>query len=165
MHIEYQISEADFIAARQFSTHSRTLWKKYRLWLIRVVGLGFVVIGGLLLTQPLNKAINLLVAGYGVFLCFFSSFTKFQSKMKFRKMTQLHGRYLVDLDETGIHYFTPSGESRVTWNVWSSFAEDTASFVLVYRGSPMFMPIPKRELTPAQITELRTLFETHLPHK
>jgi hypothetical protein len=165
MHIEYQISEADFIAARQFSTHSRTLWKKYRLWLIRLVGLAFVVIGGLLLTQPLNKGINILVVGYGVFLCFFSSFTKFQSKMKFRKMTQLHGRYLVDLDGTGIHYFSPSGESRVTWKVWSSFAEDTASFVLVQRGSAMFMPIPKRELTTSQIAELHTLLEKHLPGK
>jgi YcxB-like protein len=85
--------------------------------------------------------------------------------MKFRKMTQLHGKYFVDLDATGIHYFSPSGESRVTWKVWSSFAEDKASFVLVQRGSGMFMPIPKRELSASQIADLRALLETHLPGK
>jgi YcxB-like protein len=163
MHIEYQISEDDFIAARQFSTHSRTLWKKFRLWLIRAVGLVFVVVGGLLLTQPSNKAINILVLGYGIFLCFFSLFTKFQSKTKFRRMTQLHGRYLVDLDVTGIHYISPSGETRMEWKVFGSFAEDASSFVLVQRGSTIFMPIPKRELSPPQIIELRTLLQAHLP--
>jgi hypothetical protein len=101
--------------------------------------------------------------GYGLFLCFFSSFTKFQSKAKFRKMTQLHGKYLVDLDETGIHYIAPSGESRMEWKVWGSFAEGTSSFVLVQRGSTMFMPIPKRELSTSQIDELRTLLAAHLP--
>jgi hypothetical protein len=78
-------------------------------------------------------------------------------------MTQLHGRYLVDLDETGIHYISPSGETRMEWKVFGSFAEDTSSFVLVQRGSTIFMPIPKRELSPPQIIELRTLLQTHLP--
>jgi hypothetical protein len=141
------------------------LWKKFRLWLIRAVGLVFVAVGGLLLTQTPNKAINIVVLGYGIFLCFFSLFTRIQSKRKFRKMTQLHGRYLVDLDETGIHYISSSGESRVEWKVWSSFAEHTSSFVLVQRGGGIFMPIPKRELSASQIDELRTLLETHLSHK
>ena len=51
------------------------------------------------------------------------------------------------------------------WRVWGSFVEDAKSFVLVQRRSSIFMPIPKRELTPDQINELRALFETHLPNK
>jgi len=169
MHIEYSLIESDFVVARQFSMHGRTWWKKLRLWLIRIVGLVFAIMGGLLLRQSYgefaNILVNLFVLGYGILLCFFSLYTKLRSKVIFRKMAQLHGSYRVDLNETGIHYIAPAGESRVEWRAWSTFAEDASTFVLVQRGGGMFMPIPKRELTPTQITDLRSLFETHLPTK
>jgi len=165
MHIEYQMSESDFVAASQFASHGRTTWRRIRLWLIRLVGLLFTVAGVLLLSQQGNKTINLVLLLYGIFLCSFSIFTRIQYKRKFHKMTQLHGRYVLEPDEHFFRYIAPAGETKMDWRVWGSFAEDTRSFVLVQRGSSIFMPIPKRELTSDQITELRTLFETHLPRR
>ena len=165
MHIEYQMSEGDFIAASQFSSHGRTTWRRIRLWLIRLVGLVFTVFGAMGFSQPGNKGINLFIILYGLFLCFFSVFTRIQYKRKFHKMTQLHGRYILEPDEIFFRYVAPAGETKMDWRVWGSFVEDAKSFVLVQRGSSIFMPIPKRELTPDQINELRALFETHIPNK
>jgi hypothetical protein len=165
MHIEYQLSESDFVAASQFSSHRRTPWRRIRLWLIRLLGAVFVVQGALLLSQPGNKVVNALIFLYGALLCLFSVVTRLLYKRKFRKMTQLHGRYILDPDETSFRYVAPSGETKMEWKVWGSFAEDANSFVLVQRGSSMFMPIPKRELSPEQIAELRILFQTHVARK
>ena len=80
-------------------------------------------------------------------------------------MTQLHGRYVLEPDESCFRYVAPAGETRMDWKVWGSFAEDARSFVLVQRGSTVFMPIPKRELASSQIDELRTILSAHIPRK
>ena len=168
MHIEFQMSEDDFVSAGQFSSHRRTTWRRIRLWLIRLSGVIFVVLGAYPLSHPGGlgtKVINLFILLYGLFLCSYSVFTKFQYKRKFHKMTQLHGRYVLEPDESCFRYVAPTGETRMDWKVWGSFAEDVRSFVLVQRGSTGFMPIPKRELSPTQITELRALFEACIHSK
>jgi hypothetical protein len=165
MQIEYQLSEADFVYATEFSTLRRTLWKRIRLWLFRVLGLFFVAVSLTALSSAGGKQTGVFLLLCGLFLCFHSVITKISAKRRFKKMTQLHGNFVVDIETNGIHYIAPAGESNMDWRVWGSFAEDRNSFVLVQRGSRMFMPIPKRELSPSQITELRSLFETHLPPK
>jgi YcxB-like protein len=164
MHIEYELSESDFVAATQFASHRRTTWRRIRLWLVRLTGLVFAIMAVLLLSQRGNKIINLMILIYGIYLCCWSLMTTLQSRRRFRRMTQLHGRYILEPDENCFRYIAPAGESKMEWRAWGSFAEDESSFVLGQRGSTYFMPIPKRELTPIQITELRSLFETHIPH-
>jgi hypothetical protein len=165
MQIEYQLSEGDFVHATEFSTLRRTFWKRIRLWLFRLLGLFVVAVSLAALSSAGSKQIGVFLLLCGLFLCFHSVITKMGAKRRFKKMTQLHGSFVVDIDANGIHYTAPAGESNMDWRVWGSFAEDRNSFVLVQRGSRMFMPIPKRELSQTQIAELRTLFETHLPHK
>jgi hypothetical protein len=36
---------------------------------------------------------------------------------------------------------------------------------LIQQGNLLFVPIPKRQLTPAQADEVRSVFETYLPRK
>ena len=55
--------------------------------------------------------------------------------------------------------------AETSYSFYSKFAEDDHSFVLVNQGGNGFSFIPKRELSSAQITELRSHFETHLPRK
>jgi YcxB-like protein len=71
----------------------------------------------------------------------------------------------MDLDTKQIHMRSSFSESTMTWEPFIRFAENPKAFILVQQGDLMFHPIPKRELTPDQITELSSLFETHLPHK
>jgi len=98
-------------------------------------------------------------------VAFFSVVTKFIAKRRFRKMTGLHGRYIVNIENEGVSYVAPQGEGKMNWEAWGSFGEDDSSFVLVQRGANIFMPIPKRNLSVAQIEELRSVLETYLSGK
>jgi hypothetical protein len=165
MQIEYQLTEADFVNASQFSILHRTPWRRVRLWFFRLAGITFVALALPILFRPDHKLSGIFMFFCGLYAAFFSVATKFDAKRKFKKMTQLHGNYIVNIDSQGVRYTAPKGESKMDWKVWGSFAEDPSSFVLVQRGSTMFMPIPKRQLSTSEVNELRSLFQTYLPSK
>ncbi|MGI4828682.1 MAG: YcxB family protein [Janthinobacterium lividum] len=43
--------------------------------------------------------------------------------------------------------------------MYTEFAENAKTFVLFQKGSQLFIPIPKRDLNPLQIEELRMLMK------
>jgi hypothetical protein len=77
----------------------------------------------------------------------------------------LQDRRTLEIDNTSLHFTSASSDGRTSWQAYIKFAESNETFILFQQGNQIFIPIPKRELSPPQIDELRSLFETHLPRK
>lgn len=66
------------------------------------------------------------------------------------------------IDELGWHDDTPGiGTTFVEWNAFSKLIESNGMFLLL-RRTPHFHMLPKRVLTPLELTELRDLVSRHL---
>ncbi len=74
--VQYEILDYDFVRASQLATHGRSLWPKVRLWLFRILGVGFLLTSLLFVTQPGQRAFGSMMLCYAIFLCFWSSYTK-----------------------------------------------------------------------------------------
>lgn len=86
-------------------------------------------------------------------------------RKQFRKTPLLSETRTLSFDEFGHRFRSSSAEGQVSWSAYESFLEDRYSFLLVQQGSQIFVPIPKRELNPDQIEQLRTIFSAHLGRK
>ena len=84
---------------------------------------------------------------------------------EYRRSVALRLPATVDLDDTELHWVTTESDSRSSWRTFLKYSEDRSSFVLFYRGSLAFVPIPKRTLSPLQVEELRVILEAHLARK
>jgi hypothetical protein len=161
--IEYDLTRDGFVAAAQLASHYRSVGRQIRLWCIRLVGAYFVFVDiRLLATQPENRIFNFLLLLVNIGICSFSAVTALLASRRYKRMTQLHGHYVVTFSDEEIRYVAPSGASHLKWNVWGSYAEDKNSFVLGQRGSTIYMPIPKAMLKTEEIDRLRTILATHI---
>jgi hypothetical protein len=165
MHIEYQISEDDFISTAKLAIRKRSRYAFVRVYIIRVFGA--ILIASALVLYILSRQIATVwpIALWGLLVLCAPILWTYQFHKQYRKMPMLHGRRSLDIDETGTHFITPEVDSRISWESFIHFAENDDSFVLFQQGSRIFIPIPKRELTTTQIEELRTILSTHLPSK
>jgi len=80
-------------------------------------------------------------------------------------MFLLHGRRSIDADSDGLHFSSDSSDGHTNWQTYIKYAENDRAFLLFQQGNQIVAPIPKRELAPAQIDELRALFEAHITRK
>jgi hypothetical protein len=79
------------------------------------------------------------------------------------KQKAFHLLQILDLDTNGLRLVTTAGTTRSAWKVYERFTEDDKSFIMFLAGTTAILPIPKGELTIAQIDELRSLLAARLP--
>jgi hypothetical protein len=84
-------------------------------------------------------------------------------KREFKKLKMFHLLQVLDLDTNGLRLVTTAGTARSAWSVYERFVEDQKSFILFHAGKTTILPIPKGELTFAQIDELRSMLSARLP--
>lgn len=169
MHIEYQISEADYVRASWIALRKRSIAGAIRFYYVLV----FVILFAFMGTLPLFavKSVHDFVSWifpdlFGIALLAYLIFIQwFKFHREYRKSTQLHFQTSLDVEETGVHFTTAISDSRSNWQLYAKFIECKSAFLLIPRGNQGFVPIPKRELTSPQIDELRRLFSTHLYFK
>jgi YcxB-like protein len=165
MKIDYELTEEDFVAATRLGYSAIFRAYKIRNGALRLLGPFFIVLGVALGLITQNWASQVPIFIVGCFWAALAVFVTYRVRVQYRKANILHGRRSLDVLSDQLHFITPLSEVNAKWSLYSKFAEDARSFVLVQAGVNAFVPIPKRELSPSQIIELRTLFETHLPHK
>jgi hypothetical protein len=169
MQIEYQITEDDFESAAWLALRKGAIPGTFQFY----YGLAFIALWIFLCLAPVLATPNirsfvdsLLFASFGfAILSWRLLFTKFKFRREYRRSPLLHLRTSLEIDAMGPHFKTSESDSRSSWQTYSKYRESKSTFLLSPSGNKIFIPIPKRELSQAQITELRTLFETHLPHK
>ncbi|HET9836710.1 MAG TPA: YcxB family protein, partial [Candidatus Angelobacter sp.] len=83
-------------------------------------------------------------------------------KAAYRRNTSLHGPRSVVVDEQGLSFKGPNFSSQVNWPIFVKFAED-GKVVVLFQSSHVFHIIPKRQLSPQQISSLRDAITRHIP--
>jgi hypothetical protein len=165
MHIEYQISEDDFVSASRLAQRTRNLFARAQTYFFPAIG--FVIIASGIISLFTGGPIKVLwpIILWGCFILCIPLLNKFQIRRIYRKTPLLQDRRTLDLDSSALRFATHNSDSRAPWETYTRFAENEETFILFQQGERIFIPIPKHELSPSQITELRSLFETHLARK
>jgi hypothetical protein len=167
MHVEYQISEDDYVSAGQLFLKTRRRSSFYRRFV--VPALWSVIIVSTIITVSVSEdwtaglIICLVLLLVLVQLC--RILIPWQLRRTYRKAPIYHVRRSLDIGEGTLHFSAPSSDSTTSWEPFIGFAENDRTFILVQQGNSVYYPISKGELTPTQVDELRSILETHLPRK
>lgn len=166
MHIDYQISENDFVVAANLAMRKRSWLALFTLYLLPCIGAILVATATVTLIAgtTLSSVLSLLLLGL-FWICLPTVFYPFQFRRSYRKTPLLRERRSLDLDQDSLRFSSETSDSRTSWRTYTKFAENARTFILFQQGNQVFIPISKRELTESQITELRSLLEAHLPRK
>jgi YcxB-like protein len=164
MEIIYQVSEDDFTSSSWLAMRKGSISQSFRFYYF----VGFAILFFAMSLIPLFKDrdyASIWGALFGLAFFYFVVFSRTaQFRRQYRRSTLLPLRNTLYIDNSSLHFVTAESELRANWKAYSRFSENSKTFIL-FQGDGTFVSIPKRELTPTQITELRSLFETHLPHK
>jgi hypothetical protein len=165
MRIEYQISEDDFVSAAKLAMRKRSAFAGYRIYIWPVLGAVLILFGAVAAIGKRDVSGLWPVMLWGSILLALPMLWAFQFRRVYRKSPMLQGRRTLEIDDTSLHFTSANSDGRTNWQAYIKFAESNETFILFQQGNQIFIPIPKRELSQSQITELRSLFETHLPVK
>ncbi len=165
MHIEYQITEDDYVSACKLAMRKRTKSSLYWMFGIRVFGVLLILcalIFAVLRDQWMSAFAPIV---WGLLLSCIPLLWTYQFRKVYRKTPMLQIPRTLEIDDSSLHFTSSDSESRSPWHTFIKFAENDRTFILFQQGNQIFIPIPKRELAPDQITGLRALFEAHIPRK
>jgi len=165
MQITYQIDENDFVAAGRLAMRTRSRLARYKLYILPFFGVLLIAFSAI--TAIERPSINGLWPAilWGTLLLCVPLLWNYQFRRAYRKTPLLRDRRTLDLDSSHLSFKTETSDGRAPWSSYTKFAEDEKIFILFQQGNQLFIPIPKRELSPSQIEELRSIFETYLPRK
>jgi hypothetical protein len=166
MHIEYRISEKDYRAAAMLAMRKRSTSSSLDYYGPYIFGV--VWIAAAVIPSPLNNYLkdqidSLMTFGVVPIVIGFLAMRRKGIKRDYAKLKNVQLLQVLDLDSTGLRLVTTAGVTRSAWKIYSKFAEDPKTFILFLQGTHDFLPIPKGELTLAQIDELRALLVARLP--
>jgi len=165
MHIEYQISEDDFLSAARLAMRTCSKWNTFTMYAIR--GFGVLLITFSIVPMVRDHSITPGVASllWGSLLVCMPLLRNYQFRKQYRKNSLLHDRRSLDVDDTQLRFKTSTSESSSTWSSYTKFAENDRTFIVFQQGNQIFVPLPKRELSETQVAELRSLLAAHLASK
>jgi hypothetical protein len=86
------------------------------------------------------------------------------ARKQFLQQPGAPGPRTVVLDATGAHWRWDGGSAEVEWKNYIQSLDSKGHFLL-YTSPFCFNILPKRALTPDQVSEARALFAQNLPHK
>jgi hypothetical protein len=164
MHIEFRITDIDYRAATLLAMRKRSTTSAveyYGPYLFALLWVATSLIPAYL--HPDQNLDLLLTLGIVPIVMGFLLMRRKTIRREYSKLKDFHLLQVLDLDTNGLRLVTTAGTTRSAWKVYERFTEDGKSFIMFLTGSTAILPIPKAELTPAQIDELRSLLAARLP--
>ena len=162
--INYEISEQDYLNAQKLAI------RKHPKILTRVI-LRILPYWGFFVALAVAWSVfergfgwqtsMLLPLAFAVFALSSPLLLKRAQKAVYRKTTSLQGPRTMSADEQGLSFEGPNFSSQLKWPFFLKFAEDDNVFV-IYQSNQIFHIIPKRQLYPQQILDLREAFTRHI---
>ena len=166
MHIEYEISEQDFLNAQRLAIRSSPIplvWlTRWALPLFGLAGLAFLTNG------TVQQGFSWSIIPGLAFCLFFISLplvSKRTQKKLYKNTSSIHGKLFLEVTEDGLAFTGPTSSSKVGWSNFWKVLEDEQSFVIYQQNQLAFSIIPKRNLSTQQITELRESLASKIPAK
>jgi hypothetical protein len=95
-------------------------------------------------------------SGLGVFLLFYPLYYRLRLKRCYSRTRIGNGEQSVIITEEGIHVNAENASSDINWKAVQSYLYDNDVFML-YLAPAKFIALPKRILSPEQMSELKSL--------
>lgn len=163
MHIDYEVSEKDFLDGQRLATKNSSLrivrWTRFVLPSLGALMVVFLIYG--ILTQGFSVR---LVPGlaFGLYFLYIPFLIKRKQKALYAKSNAIHGRLTLDVDESGIQFGGPITSAKLAWAYFGKLFEDERVFVLYQKSQTIFHMIPKRALSADEVTALRQYLEQNV---
>jgi hypothetical protein len=165
MEVTYELNQRDFFDAL-IAHRNRSVFKK---WSFRLaVSIVSFLVGVGLLQLALNPKTETL-STFGPLFVFAVMWVALlwaspwlSARKQFSKQPGAQGPRTLLLDGSGVHWRWNGGSADVEWKNFIRFVECKTEFLL-YTSPACFNMVPKRVLTPDQISELRDLFAQNVP--
>jgi len=156
MHIEYDITEQEFLHALQLvdrrTTPSLVRWVELASPFLGFALLIFIIYR--IATQPMS-GISALGLGIGLYLLFTPSLSKNRQKQLYRNSDFLRGKLVLEVDEVGLRFAGETGSLQISWGSLGRRIEDHRAFVVLAGKGRTFRVVPKRCLSSTQVSEFR----------
>lgn len=167
MEITYELTQADFVDS--FIAHrKRTALAK---WWFRLIACCAFVLAALavlpLLLRTSHYTILSLVQALGL-TAFWGilvwGYPWWFARQQYSKQPKAHGTRELIADAEGVHLSWNGGSAKMEWNNLVRYLESKDQFLL-YTSPACFNIVPKRALTPGQISEFRLLLVEHISQR
>ena len=169
MPIRYTISEDDYVQAARLYMRTRPRSRVWRLfvraaWVIIVLVVAVILLANAWSSRPLSDVlISLLpLVLMLLFVLFCKLLLPFQWRRLYRRNALLQDQHSLELTDSGLRFVTSAGEGSTLRRVYTRFAENAHAFVLVQQGGQLYHPLPKKDLTPMEVTQMRDLFTAYV---
>jgi hypothetical protein len=165
VHIEYQISQKDYVSAATLLLRRRsglTAWRFYWPYVFATFWIASIVIPIHVGKYHRNAADPVFLFGILPAVIAIMWVRRFWLGQEYRRCTNLHLPHALEADEDSLRIVSEYSDCRMRWKVYSKFLENPRVFVLFHRGSQVFTMISKGGMTPAQVVELRTLLRAQI---
>jgi hypothetical protein len=164
MEITYELTQKDFYDS-MIAHRNRSALQK---WAFRITVFFGLVLGGIGLllaaltphTEALTNLVPLAAVAFGwaVLMC---GLPWWSARRQYRKQPSSQGSRTLAMDATGVHWRWNGGASDVEWKNYIRYVESKRQFLL-YLSPAAFNMVPKRALTPEQVSEFRTLLAQNI---
>jgi len=165
MHLEYQLSQADFVHARGFGSSIQSFFGRFHLLRIPLWGVSWVLLVLLFARISGMQVTNWLVLLPALACFIYPLLFDYSGARLYRRMSNLRSPSSVDFSQEFVQFQTNDVTTRMGWKHFTSFAEDNTVFLLFSNGKRCYSIFPKHSMTQPQIDELRTILKTYIPHK
>ena len=165
MEITYELTQQDFydslIAHRNRSTFRKWTFRLMVFFIFLVVASGLFT----LILRPHNAATRadllpmFIVAPLWGFVLWGGP--RLSARSQYRKQPSAQGTRTLTTDPTGVHWRWSGGTSDVEWKSYMRYVESKSQFLL-YLSPATFNMVPKRALTPEQLSEFRTVLAQNI---
>jgi hypothetical protein len=163
MHIEYQISESDYVnAVTLFQRTRRGAWvQRYVLPVIYGILLLPLAISAILVHNRMSVVLipEIFLLGRGLLGPFMMRRRLVQ---RYRDNISIQSRNFIDIDDTGCRMRDVATDRFTAWEEFSSYVENETTFLRLRKNKTQFYITPKRELTAEQIDEFRAFCKRNL---
>jgi hypothetical protein len=161
MEIAYELTQTDFVEA--FATHrKRNSTGKMFLLVLYWIGVAFAcyLVWGVVRAHDTTKLFLLLFL-VTFWIVVVEIYPRWNVRRQFVKQPGAHGPRKLILDASGVHWRWNSGSADVEWRNYTGLIEGPTQ--ILFYGSPSgFNILPKRVLSPDQLSELRILLAENI---
>jgi YcxB-like protein len=163
MHIDYEIREEDYLSAQwaffKYAFYRTALWLRV-IWFLPLVPIACSFYYAWERGSWAGAIFPTLVLGLVIPLLLLQGW-----KRAYRKAVPLHGPISLYVDDDGWRFSNAFTSANLKWASFENYREDQKTVMLIHRGQNQVNFVAKRDLTNAQLDELRQILNRNITER